>query len=116
MHADSSEELSEDVSTGLFIFFFNFFGITIHDAVLVPGSWFELIQDKEILPLLFNVYATTTPPISSKAMETILQLISIRRGAFSSEEEVEIFMNTAFKHFISILNQGLIVSLKTIFI
>lgn len=68
----------------------------------VPSSWRNAIQETPNLQLFFDLYTLTEPPRSNLALEAIVQLSSVRRSLFSSEQE-----RTAFL-------QGLITNLHVI--
>lgn len=69
------EESAEDVGT-----------------VQVPSTWRPLIQDTTTMQLLFDFYSMTSPPRSSIALQTLVQLSSVRRSLFASEKERTIFL------------------------
>jgi exportin-7 len=71
------EESSEDVGT-----------------VQVPSSWRPIVQDTQTMQLLFDVYNSSEPPRSNQALETLVQLSSVRRSLFSSDAERATFLQT----------------------
>lgn len=75
------EESSEDVGT-----------------VQVPSSWRPVVQDTLTLQLFFDFYRTSVPPSSSKSLEAIVQLSSIRRSLFVVEKERTVFLDFLMKN------------------
>lgn len=71
------EESAEDVGT-----------------VQVPSSWRPLVQDPTTMQLFFDVYLITDPPRSNLALEALVQLSSIRRSLFASENERTVFLHS----------------------
>mmetsp|Transcript_10850 Transcript_10850/g.16184 ORF Transcript_10850/g.16184 Transcript_10850/m.16184 type:complete len:1123 (-) Transcript_10850:312-3680(-) len=69
------DESSEDVGT-----------------IQIPSSWAVIVQDPATLELLFDFYANTDPPRSSKAMEAVILLCSVRRSVFPSDKERTAFL------------------------
>lgn len=80
------EESSEDVGT-----------------VQVPSSWRPIVQDTQTMQLLFDVYNSSEPPRSSQALETLVQLSSVRRSLFSSDNERSVFLQTLMSGIQSIM-------------
>jgi len=69
------DESSEDVGT-----------------IQAPTSWRNVLQDSATIELLFDFYATTEPPRSSKAMEAIVLLCSVRRSLFPTDKDRAAFL------------------------
>jgi exportin-7 len=69
------EESTEDVGT-----------------VQVPSSWRPIVQDTSTIQLFFDFYLTSDPPRSSLALQSLVQLSSVRRSLFPSEKERTIFL------------------------
>lgn len=86
------EESAEDVGT-----------------VQVPSTWRPVVQDTSTLQLFFDFYRASTPPRSSKAIEAIIQLSSIRRSLFAVEKERTVFLDFLMKNVQDIMRtkQGL---------
>eukprot|EP00978_Attheya_sp_CCMP212_P036794 scaffold169478_cov55-Attheya_sp.AAC.2 len=61
-------------------------------TIQAPTAWRTFLQDGGTLELLFDFYANTEPPRSSKAMEAIILLCSIRRSLFPSDKDRAIFL------------------------
>jgi len=61
-------------------------------TIQAPSSWRTVLQDPQTMDLLFDFYAKTEPPRSSKAMEAVILLCSIRRSLFSSDKERAAFL------------------------
>lgn len=64
------DESSEDVGT-----------------IQAPTSWRSVLQDPSTIELLFEFYKNTSPPRSSKAMEAIILLCSVRRSLFPTDKD-----------------------------
>eukprot|EP01039_Chlorochromonas_danica_P010658 gene10658-11818_t len=75
----------------------------------VPSTWRGILQDTSNLQLFFDIYLTSEPPRSSNALEAIVQLSSIRRSLFTSEQERTNFLQTLITNLQVIMNtkQGL---------
>ncbi|KAG7356446.1 Importin-beta N-terminal domain containing protein [Nitzschia inconspicua] len=56
-------------------------------TIQAPTSWRSLLQDAATTELFFDFYANTPPPRSSKAMEVIILLASVRRSLFPSDKD-----------------------------
>mmetsp|Transcript_20342 Transcript_20342/g.38262 ORF Transcript_20342/g.38262 Transcript_20342/m.38262 type:complete len:1118 (-) Transcript_20342:416-3769(-) len=69
------DESSEDVGT-----------------IQAPTSWRTVLQDPATLELLFDFYRNTEPPRSSKAMEAVILLCSIRRSLFPTDKDRAAFL------------------------
>lgn len=67
-------------------------------TVQVPSSWRPIVQDSTVMQLLFEFYLNTVPPMSNLALESIVQLSSVRRSLFSVEKERTDFLNHLMKH------------------
>ena len=61
-------------------------------TIQVPSNWKPVIQDPATIELLLDFYANADPPRSSKAMEAVILLCSVRRSLFSSDKEREAFL------------------------
>jgi len=69
------DESSEDVGT-----------------IQAPTSWRTVLQDPATIELLFDFYRNTVPPRSSKAMEAVILLCSIRRSLFPTDKDRAAFL------------------------
>lgn len=69
------EESAEDVST-----------------VQVPSLWRPIVQDTSTMQLFFDFYMNSNPPLSGMALQTLVQLSSVRRSLFASEKERTVFL------------------------
>ena len=78
-------------------------------TVQVPSSWRPIVQDTTVMELLFEFYLNTSPPMSNLALESIVQLSSVRRSLFSVEKERIDFLNFLIKniHVIMMEKKGL---------
>lgn len=56
-------------------------------TIQVPTSWRPLLSDPATTELLFEFYATTEPPRSSRAMEAIILMASVRRSIFPTDKD-----------------------------
>lgn len=72
-------------------------------TVQVPSSWRSIVQDATHMQLLFEFYLNTVPPMSNLALESIVQLASVRRSLFAVEKERTDFLNHLMKHVHSIM-------------
>jgi exportin-7 len=78
---------------------FDFIGTNPDDAaedvgtIQAPTTWRPLISDPATTELFFDFYANTEPPQSSKAMEAIILLSSIRRSLFATEKDRAAFLS-----------------------
>ena len=61
-------------------------------TIQAPTSWRALLQDPATTELLFDFYANTAPPRSSKAMEAIILLASVRRSLFPTDKDRAAFL------------------------
>jgi exportin-7 len=52
-----------------------------------PSSWRPVLSDPATIELLFEFYANTEPPISSKAMEAIILMAAVRRSLFPTDKD-----------------------------
>ena len=56
-------------------------------TIQAPTSWRPLMQDSATTDLFFDFYVNTEPPRSSKAMEAIILLASVRRSLFPTDKD-----------------------------
>lgn len=61
-------------------------------TIQAPTSWRPLLSDPATTELLFEFYAKTEPPQSSKAMEAIILISSVRRSLFPTDKERAAFL------------------------
>jgi len=61
-------------------------------TIQAPTAWRSVLQDSTTLELFFAFYSKTEPPLSSKAMEVIILLCSIRRSLFPTDKERSAFL------------------------
>lgn len=61
-------------------------------TIQAPTSWRSVLQDSSTIELLFEFYKTTEPPRSSKAMEAIILLCSVRRSLFPTDKDRGAFL------------------------
>lgn len=61
-------------------------------TIQAPTSWRTVLQDPATIELLFDFYKKTEPPQSSKAMEAIILMCSVRRSLFPSDKDRGAFL------------------------
>jgi len=61
-------------------------------TIQVPSAWRSVIQDPATIELLFDFYTNTAPPRSSRAMEAIILLCSVRRSLFPTDKDRAAFL------------------------
>lgn len=61
-------------------------------TIQAPTSWRPILQDSTTIELLFEFYKNTEPPRSSKSMEAIILLCSVRRSLFPSDKDRSAFL------------------------
>mmetsp|Transcript_24863 Transcript_24863/g.58336 ORF Transcript_24863/g.58336 Transcript_24863/m.58336 type:complete len:1123 (+) Transcript_24863:355-3723(+) len=61
-------------------------------TIQAPTSWRALLQDPATTELFFDFYANTAPPRSSKAMEAVILLASVRRSLFPTDKDRAAFL------------------------
>jgi len=61
-------------------------------TIQVPSSWRDVVQDPATMTLLLFFYRNTEPPRSSRAMEALILLSSVRRSLFRSDKERSVFL------------------------
>lgn len=62
-------------------------------TIQAPTAWRPLLSDPATTDLLFDFYAKTEPPQSSKAMEAIILLSSVRRSLFQTDKDRAAFLS-----------------------
>jgi exportin-7 len=62
-------------------------------TIQAPTSWRTVLQDPTTLELLFDFYANTEPPRSSRAMEAVILLCSCRRSLFPTDKDRAAFLS-----------------------
>jgi exportin-7 len=78
-------------------------------SLQVPTSWRSVIQDSQTMQLLFDFYKSNVPPNTSKCLETLMLLASVRRNLFSPDKERGVFLSNLVAGICHILStqQGL---------
>lgn len=61
-------------------------------TIQAPTNWRPVLQDPATTELLLDFYANTDPPRSSRAMEAVILICSVRRSLFPSDKEREAFL------------------------
>lgn len=72
-------------------------------SLQVPTAWRAVLQDPETLQLLFDYYKTTTPPNTSKCLESLMLFASVRRNLFSPDKERSVYLAHLLKGICGIL-------------
>ncbi|KAI7902274.1 armadillo-type protein [Cokeromyces recurvatus] len=73
-------------------FSYDFNGTSVDESgedvgiVQIPASWKPLLEDPEFLNTMFKAYDEFQPPLSSKVMECLVQIASVRKTLFSDQE------------------------------
>jgi exportin-7 len=62
-------------------------------TIQAPTSWRNLLSDSSTTELLFYFYANTEPPQSSRAMEAVILLSSVRRSLFPTDKDRAAFLS-----------------------
>ena len=62
-------------------------------TIQAPTSWRALLSDAATTDLLFYFYANTEPPQSSRAMEALILLSSVRRSLFPTDKDRAAFLS-----------------------
>lgn len=73
-------------------------------TIQVPTSWRAVLQDSSTIELLFEFYKNTEPPRSSKAMEAIILLCSVRRSLFPTDKDRGAFLGRVMTGIRSLLS------------
>jgi exportin-7 len=77
---------------------FDFIGTNPDDStedvgtIQAPTTWRPVLQDPATIELLFDFYSQTEPPRSSKAMESIILMCSVRRSLFPTDKDRGAFL------------------------
>lgn len=61
-------------------------------TIQAPTTWRPVLQESTTIELLFEFYKSTTPPRSSKSMEAIILLCSVRRSLFPTDKDRGVFL------------------------
>lgn len=61
-------------------------------TIQAPSSWRPILQDPSTLEIFFYFYRHTDPPRSSKALEAVILLCSVRRSLFPTDKDREAFL------------------------
>ncbi|DBA92724.1 hypothetical protein WJX77_011928 [Trebouxia sp. C0004] len=78
---------------------YDFVGTSMDDSsedlgtIQVPSPWRPQIEDMSNLQLLFSFYSSTSPPLSSMALECLVRFASVRRSLFTTEVERSKFLS-----------------------
>jgi len=78
---------------------YDFVGTCLDDSseelctIQVPSTWRSTIEDPKTTQLLLDYYSSTTPPLSSTALECLVRLASVRRSLFAGDTERSRFLN-----------------------
>ncbi|KAI9353121.1 armadillo-type protein [Pilaira anomala] len=93
--ASNQEQRLQDATLNLLTkcFSYDFNGTSVDEAgedigiIQIPSSWRPLFEQPEFLTTLFKAYADFPPPYSSKVMECMVQIASVRKTLFNDQEE-----------------------------
>ncbi|KAI8091890.1 armadillo-type protein [Thamnidium elegans] len=72
---------------------YDFNGTSVDEAgedigiIQIPSSWRPLFEKPEFVTTLFKAYADFSPPYSSKVMECMVQVASVRKTLFNDHDE-----------------------------
>jgi exportin-7 len=61
-------------------------------TIQAPTSWRDLLSDPATTDMFFYFYANTEPPQSSKALESVILLSSVRRSLFQTDKDRAAFL------------------------
>lgn len=94
---------------------FDFIGTNIDESaedigtVQIPSSWRAIIQDTSTLDLFFKIYYGTNCPNSNQSLECLIQLSSVRRSIFATDNDRNAFLNALMEGIFHIMrnNKGL---------
>ncbi|CEI93577.1 hypothetical protein RMCBS344292_07808 [Rhizopus microsporus] len=95
-HVNQAERLKE-VTLNLLVrcFSYDFSGTSSDESgedtatIQVPTSWRSLLEKDSFLPTFFKAYSEFEPPYSSKAMECLVQIASIRIALFTEPQRTK---------------------------
>ncbi|KAL9545414.1 hypothetical protein MBANPS3_007153 [Mucor bainieri] len=74
-------------------FSYDFNGTSVDESgedigiIQIPASWRPLFENPEFLNTMFRAYKEFPPPRSSKVMECLVQIASVRKTLFNDQEE-----------------------------
>lgn len=77
---------------------FDFIGTSQDDStedlgtIQLPSSWRQYIEDTSTMQLLFDVYRSTSPPLSNAALECLVKVASVRRSLIQTEQDRSNFL------------------------
>ena len=96
---EQEEAMEEAILLALKCVSFDFVGTSLDEStedlgtIQVPSAWRPVIEDPATMQLFFDVYAATSPPLSSRALECLVKLACVRRSLFMGEAERTRFLN-----------------------
>ncbi|KAL3148536.1 hypothetical protein ABBQ38_013973 [Trebouxia sp. C0009 RCD-2024] len=61
-------------------------------TIQVPSPWRPQMEDMTNMQLFFSFYSSTSPPLSSMALECLVRFASVRRSLFTTEVERSKFL------------------------
>jgi exportin-7 len=74
-------------------------------TIQAPTSWRDLLSDPATTELFFYFYASTEPPQSSRALEAIILLSSVRRSLFQTDKDRAAFLGRLISGIREVLSQ-----------
>lgn len=98
MLSDSMKMMEQAMALALGCLSFDFVGTCVDESaedlgtIQIPSSWRNTIEDQETLNIFFEYYHNSQPPLSSKCLECLVRMASVRRSLFSSEVERVAFL------------------------
>ncbi|SAM09524.1 hypothetical protein [Absidia glauca] len=72
---------------------FDFNGTSVDESaddmgtIQVPANWRSIFENDSFVPTFFQAYANSRPPNSSKVMDCLVSIASVRRALFTDQEE-----------------------------
>ncbi|KAI9275093.1 armadillo-type protein [Helicostylum pulchrum] len=91
----NQEQRLQESSVGLLTkcLSYDFNGTSVDEAgedigiIQIPSTWRPLFENPEFVTTLFKAYADFSPPYSSKVMECMVQVASVRKTLFNDHDE-----------------------------
>ncbi|KAI9470807.1 MAG: armadillo-type protein [Benjaminiella poitrasii] len=94
-NSQQQEQRLQEVTLNLLTkcFSYDFNGTSVDESgedvgiLQIPASWRSFLENPEFLNTLFKAYDEFQPPYSSKVMECLVQVASVRKTLFNDQEE-----------------------------
>lgn len=93
---------------------YDFMGTTIDDTcddigtVQVPSAWAGVLEDLTTVQLFVDVFVTSYASCGALVLETMSQLVSVRRSIFARPETRQMFLATVLKGLLGIMQAQLV--------